>query len=211
MAASAPDKNDGSKSESSGGIKAMLPLILNLVLLPVIAFVMTQFVLLPRLNQSAAPGANAPADPGHGDDGATHGESSSGHGETSHAPAAGPDHGSSGGSGSHGGDSKGHGGAKDETHMLESVTVNVAGTMGSRLLMAKIGIRGTNPKLPDLVKDRAQDLRDAASSLLQTKTLMDIERQGARNTIRAELKNAFARVIGQGSFSEVVIPDMAVQ
>ncbi|NBP24859.1 MAG: hypothetical protein EBU81_09995 [Proteobacteria bacterium] len=81
----------------------------------------------------------------------------------------------------------------------------------SRLLMAKIGIRGTNPKLPDLVKDRAQDLRDAASSLLQTKTLMDIERQGARNTIRAELKNAFARVIGQGSFSEVVIPDMAVQ
>ncbi|NBP24147.1 MAG: hypothetical protein EBU81_06275, partial [Proteobacteria bacterium] len=115
MAASAPDKNDGSKSESSGGIKAMLPLILNLVLLPVIAFAMTQFVLLPRLNQSAAAGANATADAGHGDDGATHGESSSGHGETSHAPAAGPDHGSSGGSGSHGGESKGHGGAKDET------------------------------------------------------------------------------------------------
>ena len=103
MAASAPDKNDGSKSESSGGIKAMLPLILNLVLLPVIAFVMTQFVLLPRLNQPVPVGANAPGDAGHRDDGATHVESSPGPGETSHPPAACPDHRPSGLSGSHGG------------------------------------------------------------------------------------------------------------
>jgi flagellar basal body-associated protein FliL len=203
MAAPASDKNEGSKPESSGGIKSMLPLILNIVLLPVIAFAMTQYVLLPRLNQSAvAPGA---AQGDHGDeasqDDASHGSSGS-HDSGHSAPAK---------SDSHGSDSKGHGASTDATHMLDAVTVNVAGTMGSRLLMAKIGIRGTNPKLPDLVKDRAQDLRDAASSLLQTKTLMDIERQGARNTIRAELKNAFARVIGQGSFSEVVIPDMAVQ
>jgi flagellar basal body-associated protein FliL len=91
------------------------------------------------------------------------------------------------------------------------VTVNVAGTMGSRLAMAKIGLRGTHPKLADLVKDRNADLRDAAASLLCTKTLMDIERQGFRITIKAELKNAFLRVLGPGVFTEVVIPDLAVQ
>jgi flagellar basal body-associated protein FliL len=95
--------------------------------------------------------------------------------------------------------------------MLDPVTVNVAGTMGSRLLMAKIGIRGSHPKLDEIVKARSADLRDAASSLLYTKTLMDIERQGARTTIKAELKNAFQRVLGNGVFTEVVMPDLAVQ
>ena len=95
--------------------------------------------------------------------------------------------------------------------MLDPVTVNVAGTMGSRLVMAKIGLRGTNPKLKDIVADRSADLRDAASSLLCTKTLMDIERQGFRVTIKAEFKNAFLRVLGPGVFTDVVVPDLAVQ
>jgi len=203
MAAPASDKNEGSKPESSGGIKSMLPLILNIVLLPVIAFAMTQYVLLPRLNQSAvAPGA---AQGDHGDeasqDDASHGASAS-H-DTGHSAPAKSD--------SHGSDSKGHGASSDATHMLDAVTVNVAGTMGSPLLMAKIGIRGTNPKLEDLVKNRGHDLRDAASALLHTKTLVDIERQGARTTIKAELKSAFQRVLPPNSFSDVVIPDLAVQ
>ena len=192
MAAPASDKNDGSKSESSGGIKAMLPLLLNIVLLPVMAFVMTQYVLLPRLNLvgSAPPATegdlhDAPAGPGddkHAD-------------PVAHPPAAGGPHGS----------------GTETTQMLDPVTVNVAGTMGSRLLMAKIGIRGNNPKLEDIVKTRGPDLRDAASSLLCTKTLMDIERQGFRITIKAELKSAFLRVLNPGVFTEVVVPDLAIQ
>jgi len=205
MAAPASDKNDGSKSESSGGIKALLPLILNIVLLPVIAFAMTQYVILPRLN--SAPSAAAPVEgDGHDKDSAGAGDASHGDKQadpSSHSPASGK-----GGNASEGG---GHGGAVETTEMLESVTVNVAGTMGSRLLMAKIGVRGNNPKLKDIVAARAPDLRDAASSLLYTKTLMDIERQGARITIKAELKNAFQRILGPGVFTEVVMPEMAVQ
>lgn len=203
MAAPASDKNDASKSESSGGIKAMLPLILNIVLMPVVAFAMTKFVLLPSINQKAVVEEH-PGEAPEGADGehpATPGGTSS-----SHPPAA-------GGGGDPAPKSKdgGHGPSADKTVMLESVTVNVAGTMGSRLLMAKIGLRGTHPKLEDQVKERAQDLRDAASTLLQTKTLADIERQGARNTIKAELKNSFQRVLGVGAFSDVVMPDLAVQ
>lgn len=201
MAAPASDKNDASKSESSGGIKAMLPLILNIVLMPVVAFAMTKFVLLPSINQKAVVEEH-PGEAAEGADGehpATPGGTSS-----SHPPATGGDHPPKVKDG-------GHGPSADKTVMLESVTVNVAGTMGSRLLMAKIGLRGTQPKLEDMVKERAQDLRDAASTLLQTKTLADIERQGARTTIKAELKNSFQRVLGVGTFSDVVMPDLAVQ
>jgi flagellar basal body-associated protein FliL len=206
MAAPASDKNDGSKIESSGGIKALLPLILNIVLLPVIAFAMTQYVILPRLNSAAAAAAPAVGD-GQDKDSAGAGEASHGDNQadpSSHSPASGK-----GGNSSEGG---GHGGAVETTEMLmEPIVVNVAGTMGSRLLSAKIGIRGNNPKLKDIVTARGPDLRDAASSLLYTKTLMDIERQGARITIKAELKNAFQRILGPGVFTEVVMPDLAVQ
>ena len=205
MAAPASDKNDGQKTESSGGIKAMLPLILNIVLLPVMAFAMTQYVLLPRLNSAAA--ATAPVEGGHDNDSATAGDSS--HGDKHADP---PGHSPDSGKGGHSSDGGGHRGSTETTEMLpDAVTVNVAGTMGSRLLMAKIGIRGNNPKLKDIVTARGPDLRDAASSLLYTKTLMDIERQGARTTIKAELKNAFLRVLGPGVFTDVVMPDLAVQ
>ena len=200
MAAPASDKNDGSKTESSGGIKAMLPLILNIVLLPVMAFLMTQYVLLPQLNSA---GSTPPATEGDLRDA----PAGSGDGKHADPPAHPPDP----GKGSHPPAAGGHGGSTDKTEMLDPVTVNVAGTMGSRLAMAKIGIRGTHPKLADLVKDRNADLRDAASSLLCTKTLMDIERQGFRITIKAELKNAFLRVLGPGVFTEVVVPDLAIQ
>ena len=183
----------------------MLPLILNIVLLPVMAFLMTQYVLLPRLNTAAA--VTEPVEGGNDNDSAAAGDSSHGdkHADASNHPPA-P------GKGGHSSEGGGHGGSTDTTEMLpEPVTVNVAGTMGSRLLMVKIGVRGSHPKLKEIVSARGPDLRDAASSLLYTKTLMDIERQGARITIKAELKNAFLRVLGPGVFTEVVMPDMAVQ
>jgi flagellar basal body-associated protein FliL len=205
MAAPASDKNDGSKTDSSGGIKAMLPLILNIVLLPLMAFAMTQYVLLPRLNSAVSAAAPAEGD-GHDKDPAAAGDTS--HGDSHAAPA---NHSPAPGTGGNSSEGGGHGASTDKTEMLDPVTVNVAGTMGSRLLMAKIGIRGSHPKLDEIVKARSADLRDAASSLLYTKTLMDIERQGARTTIKAELKNAFQRVLGNGVFTEVVMPDLAVQ
>lgn len=206
MASPASDKNEGSGSESSGGIKAMLPLILNIVLLPIVAFLMTQFVLIPKLSQSVG-GAAKPGETVAVDGGAANGEESHGGSQPAHdAPHKEPAKG--GGHDDHG---KEGGGAGSSTHMLKSITVNVAGTMGSRLMMATVGLRGTNPGLKKMVDDRMEDLRDAASSLLQTKTLMDIERQGSRNTIKAELKAAFLKVLGPGTFTDVVLPDLAVQ
>lgn len=209
MASPASDKSDASKSESSGGIKAMLPLILNIVLMPVIALLMTQFVLIPKLTKTPAntapkSGDAAPTSAGEGGD----------HGGESPASHDLGGHGGGGGKDAHGGGS-GNGGAIHSAAVTamfkQPVTVNVAGTMGSRLMMAKIGLRGMNPKLGDLVTAREEDLRDAAANLLQTKTLMDIERQGSRNTIKSELKAAFLKLLGPTAFSEVVLPDLAVQ
>ena len=197
MASPASDKNDGAGSESSGGIKAMLPLILNIVLMPVMAFLMTQFVLVPALNKAGAAGKQ-PVE-ATGEQANEHG------GETAHAaePSGGSSH-DSHGSGS-------HGAGAPTTVMLKSVTVNVAGTMGGRLMLATVGLRGSRPKFDEFVKSREEDLRDATSTLLQTKTLMDLERQGSRNIIKSELKAAFLKLLGPGTFTDVVLPELAIQ
>lgn len=53
-------------ASAGGGIKALLPLILSVALMPVIAFAMTKFVLVPQLQKgltvkAATPGAHAEA------------------------------------------------------------------------------------------------------------------------------------------------------
>ena len=197
MASPASDKNDGSGSESSGGIKSMLPLILNIVLMPVMAFLMTQFVLVPALNKAGAAGKQ-PVEVA-GDHPTEHG------GEAVHPTE------SSGGSNHDNPGSGSHGGGAPMTVMLKSATVNVAGTMGGRLMMATVGLRGSRPKFDELVKDREEDLRDATSTLLQTKTLMDLEKQGSRNIIKSELKAAFLKLLGPGTFTDVVLPELAIQ
>jgi len=51
--------NQGPGPQASGGVKAMLPLILNIVLMPIIAFLMTQFVLIPKLTKTQAAAAKS--------------------------------------------------------------------------------------------------------------------------------------------------------
>jgi len=65
---------------AGGGLKAMLPLILTVVLMPVLAFVMTQFVLVPKLQQAITatakttdPGEGEAAEPGAGEAGSAKG------------------------------------------------------------------------------------------------------------------------------------------
>src|SRR5437868_6252635 len=60
-----------------GGIKPFIPLIANLILMPALAYVMTAFVLVPKLAKKTGTPAEAVAEPAPAD-----------HGEPSHGGAA---------------------------------------------------------------------------------------------------------------------------
>src|ERR1700709_2539577 len=66
-AASASAPSSGAPAASSGGIKAWLPLIVMVLLMPALAFAMTNFVLVPKLQKglgvssAASPTATAEA------------------------------------------------------------------------------------------------------------------------------------------------------
>ena len=186
--AEAPKPADG--AAPSGGIKAMLPLILNVVLMPVMAYVMTVFVLLPKINSA---GVTAQAKTEHGEP-----AEAWGHGE----PAK-EEGGSSGGK--HGG-----GGGKTSVPLSAKVLVNVSGTAGTRFLLASLTLVG-NAELKEAVDKSDAQLRDVAASVLATKTINDLDKPGSRNLIRTELISAFNGVLGEGRVKEIYFTEFAIQ
>jgi flagellar FliL protein len=181
--AEAPKPADAAAPAAGGGMKAMLPLILNVVLMPVMAYVMTVFVLLPKIN-SGNVAAHAKTE--NGDAEAAPG----GHGE----PAK-EEHGSTGAS----------------VPLSAKVLVNVSGTAGTRYLLAQLTLVGTSAELKDSVEKSDAQLRDVASSVLATKTIADLDKPGSRNLIRTELISAFNGVLGEGRVKEIYFTDFAIQ
>jgi flagellar protein FliL len=172
----------------SGGIKAMLPLIITLVLMPAVAWAMTSFVLVPKLQKSLG---IKPAEHVESDE---HGEEAGKSGE----------HG-----GEHGG-GKEKGGAK-ESAMMTKLLVNVSGTMGSRYLLTSLTLAGNTADFKAKMEKHDAKLRDVACTLLATKTITDLEKPGARNLVRSELLTAFNNVLGGNVVQEIYITEFAIQ
>lgn len=188
--AEAPKPAEGAAPAGGGGIKAMLPLILNVVLMPVMAYVMTVFVLLPKMNSGgvtahAKTEATEPAEGGGG-----------GHGEPAKEESGGGKHGA---------------GGKVSVPLSAKVLVNVSGTAGTRYLLAALTLVGANEALKESVDKSDAQLRDVASSVLATKTIADLDKPGSRNLIRTELISAFNGVLGEGKVKEIYFTEFAIQ
>ena len=178
---------------AGGGIKALLPLILSVVLMPVIAFAMTKFVLLPQLKNGLVVKAASPDE---------HAEASGGGEASAHgAPAA---HGEK--------PKKGAAGGKRETVIFNKLLVNVSGTMGARFLQVSLSISGTGGEaFKNKMEERDAQLKDMATSALALKTIADLEKPNARNLIRTELITGFNNILGDALVQEIYFTDFAIQ
>jgi len=113
------------------------------------------------------------------------------------------------GGGAH--DTKGGVDSKVTVPLGGKVLVNVAGTMGTRYLLASVTLVGTNPELRTLVEKNDAELRDAAAGALSVKTIADLEKPGTRNLIRTELISIFNNVLGAGMVTDLYLTEFAIQ
>lgn len=102
-------------------------------------------------------------------------------------------------------------GAKPVAVPLNKLLVNVAGTMGARYLLVSLSVVGSGTDFKDRMQEHDAQLRDAASSVLGTKTLTDLEKPGERNLIRNELISSFNTVLGDSVIQDIYIPEFAIQ
>jgi flagellar FliL protein len=193
MASERPDAAKGGESEKpqaaaapvpetggGGGIKAWLPLVLNIVLMPVLAYLTTTMLLIPRLNATHSP-----------------------------APAAEKGKGEAQGAAGEGGANSAKG--KFTVPLSGKILVNIAGTMGTRYLLANVTLVSAVPTIHELIDKNDAELRDVAAGVLATKTISDLEKPGARNLVRSELISVFNSVLGEGTVSELFLTEFAIQ
>lgn len=178
-AAKPAEPNPAAAPAKSGG-GTWIPLIANIVLMPAIAWALTTFVLIPKIQggkaheEEAAPAHDEPATDSHG---------------------------------------KKIAGAKGKVTvpLSSKVLVNVAGTAGTRYLVANISLVGKKAELKQHVEENDPQLRDAASSILGIKTISDLEKPGMRNIIRAELISSFNDILGKDSVNDIYLTEFAIQ
>lgn len=156
-----------------------IPLIANIILMPAIAYGLTTFVLIPKLQGGKAPAASASKEPA-GEAGATGEKGASAKGRIT-VPLGG------------------------------KVLVNVAGTAGTRYLVASMTLVGKTSDFRDHVEKNDPQLRDAASSILSAKTMGDLDKPGTRNVVRAELISAFNDILGKEAVIDIYLTEFAIQ
>lgn len=185
-------------AKSGGGIGALLPTLLVVILAPAATFGVAQFVILPRFE------ASLHAALGDSSGGAAH-EGADGH--AAPAPAA-----KAKSSGGHGGGK----GAADETaaegnsYRFENVVVNLAGTMGTRYLKVAFLVTGERNDVTGRFEAAKPQLGDVTLGVLSSLSLADLEDAGSKNLIRERLIAAYnqslgGRVVNNLYFSEFVV------
>lgn len=102
-------------------------------------------------------------------------------------------------------------GSKITANLGGKVLVNVAGTMGTRYLVANLTLVGKTPTFKLKVEENDAQLRDIAAGILAAKTISDLEKPGMRNMIRLELASAFNDILGPDAVSEIYLTEFAVQ
>jgi flagellar FliL protein len=176
----------------SAGLQAWLPIIAAIVAMPLLAYVITTFILVPKLQHSLgyAPKAaesSAKTEPAAG----SHAAAAGGHGGSSGQAAQAP--------------------AGREQVPFPKLLVNVAGTMGTRLLMTSLTLVSNSSDFKARVTRNEAQLRDTACGILSTKSIADLEKPGARNILRSELIAAFNNVFGDAVVQEVYFSEFAIQ
>ena len=163
--------------------QAWLPLGVALLAMPALAYAITTFILVPRMQKALRAPATAPAETGK-----------EGLPDAANTGKEGP---SPSGAG--------------HTVTLNKLLVNVAGTMGSRYLLSSITLLGDAADFPARVTVHEPQLRDMASGILNTKTIADLEKPGARNLIRGELLAGFNTIMGTSAVHEIYFTEFAIQ
>jgi flagellar FliL protein len=175
----------------AAGRQAWVPAIIMATTMPLLAYGMTTYVLLPKLQHSLA---GAPAEAG-----------------AKAAATSAAAHSAPNTSGGDSGPREAEAGKVKFYATMNKVLVNVAGTLGTRFLVVNMTLVSRRQNFEQEFRDNEAELRHIAIGSLSSKTINDLERPGAKNLIRSELTSLFNSVLGNGAVQELFFTEFAIQ
>jgi len=197
---------------------AWLPLIVTIVAMPALAYATTVFVLMPKMQKAVAaattkatalttPAASQPAET-HTAEAKSEPPSGSSKPKEKSAEKA-----KKGGELDAALKEQGVKMSSDgkTTVPLNKILVNVAGSMGSRYLLASFTLASDKEGFGELIVNNQAQLVDLASSVLNSKTIADLEKPEARTVLRSELQTVFNNALGPDTVQEIYFTEFAIQ
>jgi flagellar FliL protein len=180
----AEEKAEGKTKGSPSGLGGFLPVVAVVVLVPVLSFVMVEYVLFPRLETKLAAMGVATAE-GVEIPTASHEEA---HGKKPAADAA-PTH----------------------AYEFSNIVSNLAGSMKSRYVKVSFTAYSSNPEFEHIVETNKAKLLDSALGVLSGLSLADLESPGVKNKIRTELIFGFETAMGERLVEEIYFSEFVIQ
>ena len=182
MAQEEQKQTEGAPAQAPAKAASPWPaLIAVLVLMPVVAYVSTQFLILPKIRAAIGePGA-------HG----TPGKSAEHHGEKD-------------GKGS-------HESAAKFTYDFENVVVNLSGSLGTKYLKTSFTLYSSQENLKKIIEENKKQLLDVAINVLSSHTMADLEATGAKNVVRNDLMASFNQALHSDIIEQIYYSEFVVQ
>jgi flagellar basal body-associated protein FliL len=188
------------ETTKKGGGSSWMPVIVVIILLPVLSFVMAEFVFIPRLQKAIG-----------GDHGDGHADKE--HSELPPIVSGGPgapvgtDSGG-GGHGGHGGGSSAHGGV--QMYHFDTVKTNLANP-STTLIIVKFSVKGSDPNFMNTIGQYQVPLTDASLKVLSLLTRIDTQSPGIQNVVKNDLITRFNQVLGRELVEDLYFVDFVTQ
>lgn len=190
------DAKAEAKPAAPGG-SPWLPVLVVIVILPVLSFITTEMVMIPRVKKALAEVAVIQKEneqPAHGGPLPTEKKATKKKAEK----------------GGHGGEHGKEGESAGNDVKFENIVANLSGSMKTRFVKVSFSIEGEGDDFQETINSNKTKLIDSALSILGALTVTELDEPGMKNIVRSDLINSFNQVLGHPVvkglyFSEFVI------
>ena len=166
-----------------------LPIMLGMLIgVPLVCYLMIQFLVLPKLLAAVEHASEAAAAPA--------GKAAPGGKAASGGKAAAGQHGAA---------------AKEQTYDFGKIMVNVASAGDSRYLRVNLVLASNNPEIKEIAKSNDVALRDAIITVLSAQNLSDLEKNDGRDAARRALLARINGILGSEIVQQIYFTDFVIQ
>lgn len=204
-AAPAPEaKKDGEKGEHKEAPAAAtpktapaqspwLPVLVVMIILPVLSFLMTEYVMVPRVKKALGDITKIQ--------------------EEAKQPAAGGPLPAEKKEGKKAGGKEGKEGGKEEAGGIkfDNVVANLSGSMKSRFLKVSFAIEGDDENFKAEIEPNRTKIIDSALGILGALTVAELDEAGTKNIVRSDLIDGFNQVLGKPLVKRLYFSEFVIQ
>ena len=184
-------KADAAAKPAAAGVGAApwLPVLVVIIILPILSFVMTDMVMLPRVKRALADVVHVQqenAQPAGG--GPLPADRKEMKGDKKEGDKGG-----------------------DTSVKFENVVANLAGAMKTRFVKVSFTVEGEDPDFKETVTANKAKLIDSALGILGGMTVADLDEPGVKNVVRSDLVDAFNQILPKPIIKGLYFSEFVIQ